>query len=78
MEYEIENNEIEELFDSNGEHVFDNPKFFYIYVEKMSTRIERKYVFYELPYWEDIKFSHFLYPMPTLKNIYILYGDTYN
>jgi hypothetical protein len=56
-------NEMEELFDSNGEPVFDDLEFFDTYVEKMPILMKRKSIFYELPYWEHLKISHLLDPM---------------
>jgi hypothetical protein len=42
--------EMEELFESNGKPMFNDPKFFDTYVEKIPIGMKRKYVFYELPY----------------------------
>ena len=51
-EYEIKKEkEILELFDSNGEPLSNDPKFFDTYVEKMEIRMKRKYIFYKLLYW---------------------------
>jgi hypothetical protein len=61
--------EMEELFDSNGEPMFDDPEFFDTYVEKIPIGMKRKYVFYELPYWEHLKIGHLLDPMHILKNV---------
>jgi hypothetical protein len=49
--------------------MFNDPKFFNIYVEKIPTRMKRQFVFYVLPYWEHLKISHLLDPMHILKNI---------
>ena len=49
--------------------MFDDLNFFDIYVEKMSTGMKRKYVFYELLYWEHLKIDHLLDPMNILKNV---------
>jgi hypothetical protein len=46
----------------------DDPEFFYIYIEKISIRMKRKYVIYELPYWEHIKIGYLLYPTHIFKN----------
>jgi hypothetical protein len=68
--YHIEKEkEMIELFDSNGEPVFDDPAFFDTYVEKMSIGLKMKSIFYELPYWEHIKIGHLLGPMHILKNV---------
>ena len=70
MAYVIEKeNEFLELFDSNGERLFDDPEFFDTYVEKMPTGKKRKSIFYEVPYWEHIKSVHLLDPMHILKNV---------
>jgi hypothetical protein len=60
---------MKELFDSNGEPMFDYPKFFDTYVDKMSIGMKRKYVFYELPYWELLKIGHLLDLMHIFKNV---------
>ena len=39
-----------EMFNSNGEPMFDDLEFFDTYVEKLSTGIKRKYIIYNLPY----------------------------
>ena len=57
------------MIDSNGEPIFDDPKFFDTYVEKFPIGMERKSVFYELPYREHIKNSHLLDPMHIFKNV---------
>jgi hypothetical protein len=61
--------EMEELFDTNGEPMFDDPEFFDTLVEKMSIGMKRKFVFYELPYWEHLKIGHLLDPMHIFKNV---------
>jgi len=61
--------EMPDLFDSNGEPVFDDSEFFDIYVEKIPIRMKRKSTFYELPYWENLKIGHLLDPMHILKNV---------
>ena len=69
-DYDIEKEkEMVELFDSNGEAMFDDPKFFDTYVEKIPIGMKRKYIFYELPYWEHLKIGYLLYPMHILKNV---------
>jgi hypothetical protein len=50
--------EMEELFNSNGEHMFDDTKFFDTYVEKIPIGMKRKSIFYELPYWENLTIGH--------------------
>jgi hypothetical protein len=61
--------EIEELFDSNGEPMFDYLEFFDTYAEKMPIGMKMKYVFYEIPYWEHLKIFHLLDPMHIIKNV---------
>ena len=58
-----------EMFNSNGEPMFDDPEFFDTYVEKFPIGMKRKYIFYNLPYWEHLKITHLLYPMHILKNV---------
>ena len=58
-----------EMFDSNGEPMFDDLEFFDTYVEKFPIGMKRKSIFYELPYWEHLKISHLLYPMHIFKNV---------
>ena len=62
-------NKIAEMFDSNGEVMFDDPEFFDTYDEKIPKGMKRKLIFYELPYWEHLKISHLLYPMHIFKNV---------
>jgi hypothetical protein len=57
------------MFDSNGETMFDDPKFFDTYVEKFLIGMKKKSIFYELPYWEHLKISHLLDPMHIFKKI---------
>jgi hypothetical protein len=59
--------EMEELFDSNGEPMFDDPEFFDTYVEKIPIGMKRKSIFYELPYWENLKIDRLLDSMHILK-----------
>ena len=61
--------EFSKLFDSNGEPLFDDPKFFDTYEEKMSIGMKRKSIFYELPYWEGLNIVHLLDPMRKFKNV---------
>ena len=35
----------------------------------MLIRMKMKSLFYELPYWEHLKFYHSIYPMHILKNV---------
>ena len=45
--YDAENQrEIIEMFDSNGESMFDDPKFFDTYVNKMPIGMKRKSIFH--------------------------------
>jgi hypothetical protein len=60
---------MEKLFDSNGEPMFDDPKFFDTYVEKIPIGMKMKSVVYEIPYWEHLKIGHLLYPMHISKNV---------
>jgi hypothetical protein len=60
---------MEDLFDSNKELVFDDLEFFDTCVKKMPIGMKRKYVFYELPYWGNLKISHLLDLMHILKNV---------
>ena len=46
------------MCDSNGEPISDDPKLFDTFVNKFPIRRKRKYVFYEIPYWEHLKISH--------------------
>ena len=39
-----------EMFDSNGEPMFNDPKFFDTYVEKFPIGIKRKSISYDLSY----------------------------
>ena len=57
------------MFDSNGESMFDDPKFFNTYVDKIPIGMKMKYAFYELPYSEHPKIAHLLDPMHILKNV---------
>ena len=58
-----------EMFDSNGEPMFDDPEFFDTYVEKFPIGMKRKSIFYNLPYWEHLKITHLLDPMHIFKNV---------
>ena len=52
MEYDrVKEKEIVEMFDSNGEPMFDDLEFFHTYDEKMLEGMNKKLIFYELPYW---------------------------
>ena len=44
-----EEKEIAEMFNSNGEHMFDDTEVFNIYDEKIPKGMKRKSIFYELP-----------------------------
>ena len=61
--------EIAEMFDSNEEPMFNDLEFFDTYDEKMLKGMNRKSIFYELPYWEHLNISHLLYPMHIFKNV---------
>ena len=58
-----------EMFDSNGDHMFDATKFFDTYVDKFPIGTKREYVFYDLPYWEHLKIFNLLYAMHIFKNV---------
>ena len=74
-EYEREKKkEFAEMFDSNGEPIFNDLEFFDTYVEKFPIGMKRKIIFYELPYWEHLKISHLLDPMHIFNNISYLSG----
>ena len=66
------------FFYSNGKPLFNDPKFFDTYVEKIPTRMKMKTIFYDLSYWENIKFFLLLYPMHILKIIHLIYGGRYH
>ena len=69
-EYEREKEkEFIEMFNSNGEPMFDDPKLFDTYVEKFPIGMKRKYIFYNLPYREHLKITHLLDPMCIFKNV---------
>jgi hypothetical protein len=57
------------MFDSNGDPLFNDPKLFDTYVEKFIIGMDKKYIFYELPYWEHLKISHLLDAMHRFKNV---------
>jgi len=57
------------MFDSNGEPMFNDPELFNTYVEKFLIGMKRKYVFYELPYWEHLEIAQLLDPMHIFKNV---------
>ena len=61
--------EDKEIFDSNGEPMFDDPEFFDTYVEKIPIGMKRKSIFNELPYWEHLKIAHLPDPMHIFKNV---------
>ena len=68
--YDIEKEkEFSELFDSNGEPLFNDPNCFDTYVEKMPLGIKVKSIFYELLYWEHFNIVHLLDPMHILNNV---------
>jgi hypothetical protein len=67
--YNKQEKETIELIKSNGEPMFDDPKFSNTYVEKIPIMMERKSVFYELSFWDHIKITQLLDPMHILKNV---------
>ena len=69
-EYEREKEkEFIEMFDSNGEPMFNDLEFFITYVEKLPIGIKRKSISYNLPYWENLKITYLLYPIHIFKNV---------
>ena len=69
-EYEREKEkEFIEMFDSNGEPMFNDPELFNTYVEKFPIGMKRKSIFYNLPYWEHLNFTHLLDPMHIFENV---------
>ena len=58
-----------EIFDSNGEPMFDDPEFFDTYVEKFPIGMKRKYIFYNLSYWEHLNITKLLDPTHIFKNV---------
>ena len=52
--------EITEMFHSNGEPMFNDPRFFETYDKRIPEGRNTKSIFYELPYWEHIKSAHLL------------------
>ena len=70
MAYNIEKeNKIVEMFNSNGEPMFDDPEFFHTYDDKMPEGVNMKSIFYELPYWDHLKISYLLDPMHIFKSV---------
>ena len=68
--YEIEKEkEFAEMFDSNGEPMFNDPYLFNTYVEIFPIGMKRKSIFYELPYWEHLNIAHLLDPMHIFKSV---------
>lgn len=61
--------EFAEMFNLNGEPMFDDPKFLDTCVDKLPIGMKRKSEFYELPYWEHLNISHLLDPMHIFKNV---------
>ena len=57
------------MFDSNGEPKFDDPDFFNTYVKKFPIGMKRKSIFYDLPYWEHLNFTHLLDLVYIFKNV---------
>ena len=69
-EYEREKEkEFIEMFDSNGEPMFDDPELFNTYVEKFPIGMKMKSIFYNLPYCEHLTITHLLDPMHIFKNV---------
>ena len=61
--------EIAQMFDSNGEPMFDDPEFFDTYDEIMPKGMNKRSIFYELAYWEHLKITHLLDPTHIFKNV---------
>ena len=61
--------EFMEMFNSNGELLFNDPKLFDTYVEKFPIGMKRKYISYNLPYWENIKITQLIDHMHIFKNV---------
>ena len=57
------------MFDSNGEPLFNDLKFFDTYVEKMPIGMKRKSIIYEHSYWKHLKIVHLLDPMHIFINV---------
>jgi hypothetical protein len=57
------------MFDSNGDPMFDDIELFDTYVEKFPIGMKRISVFYEIPYWEDLKIAHLIDSMHIFKNV---------
>ena len=57
------------MFDSNGEAMLNDLEFINTYVEKVPIGMKRKYIFYDLPYWEHLNITHLLDPMHIFKNV---------
>jgi len=58
--------------------MFDGPKIFDTYVEKIPIDMKRKFVFYEISYWEHINTHHLIDPMHIFKIFHLLHGGTYH
>jgi hypothetical protein len=57
---------------------YDDLEFCDTYVEKIHIGMKREFVFYEIPYWKNLKIGHLLNPMHIFKNFHLLYGGTYH
>ena len=49
--------------------MFDDLEFFHTYDEKILEGMNKKLIFYELPYWDHLNISHLPYPMHIFKNV---------
>ena len=49
--------------------MFDDLELFDAYVEKLPIGMRMKSIFYNLPYWENLKITHLLSPMHIFKNV---------
>ena len=58
-----------EIFDSNGEPMFDDLEFFDTYVEKFPIGMKMRSISYNLPYCEHLKVNHLLDLMHIFKNV---------
>lgn len=58
-----------EMFDSNGEIMFDDPKLLDTDVEKFPIGMKRKFAFSDLTYWLQLNISNLLDPMHIFQNV---------
>ena len=58
------------MFGSNGEPLFDDPKFVDTSVKKIPIGMKMRSIFYELPYWEQLNIFHVLDPIHIVKKCF--------